>query len=93
MEYAYEQMRKGENVFSRTVVVWPMPNPRIPSSFNCSVALYHCYLMAHTLGLGCCFNGFLVNAVNHDRRIKNGLGIPPEHQCYGSSRQAVSLKG
>ena len=40
--------------------------------------------MAHTLGLGCCFNGFLVNAVNHDRKIKRWLAIPPDHECYSA---------
>jgi len=54
------------------------------SPFNCSVALYNCSLMAHTLKLGCCFNGFLVNAVNHDRKIKRWLGIPADHRCYSA---------
>jgi len=54
------------------------------SSFNCSVALYNCSLMAHTLKLGCCFNGFLVNAVNHDRKIKRWLSIPADHRCYSA---------
>ena len=54
------------------------------SPFNCSVALYNCSLVAHTLGLGCCFNGFLVNAVNHASRIKAWLGIPADHQCYSA---------
>ncbi len=54
------------------------------SSFNCSVALYHCSLKAHALGLGCCFNGFLVNAVNHDRKIKRWLAIPADHRCYAA---------
>ncbi|HYA92986.1 MAG TPA: 4Fe-4S dicluster domain-containing protein [Thermodesulfobacteriota bacterium] len=44
-------------------------------SFNCSVALYNCPLMAHTLGPGCCFNGFLINALNHSSTIKHWLGI------------------
>jgi nitroreductase/Pyruvate/2-oxoacid:ferredoxin oxidoreductase delta subunit len=87
MEYAYEQMRKGKDrlfYHAPVVVLAHAESWDSSSSFNCSVALYHCSLMAHTLGLGCCFNGFLVNAVNHDRRIKNGLGIPPEHQCYAA---------
>ena len=54
------------------------------SSFNCSVALYHCSLMAHTLGLGCCFNGFLVNAVNQSPKMKAWLGLPPNHRCYSA---------
>jgi hypothetical protein len=40
--------------------------------------------MAHTLGLGCCFNGFLVGAVNHDRKIKKWLDIPASHKCYSA---------
>jgi nitroreductase/NAD-dependent dihydropyrimidine dehydrogenase PreA subunit len=54
------------------------------SSFNCSVALYNCSLMAHTLGLGCCFNGFLVNAINRSPKMKAWLGIPADHQCYSA---------
>ena len=51
------------------------------SSFNCSTALYNGSLMAQTLGIGCCFNGYLVSAVNHDRRIKRWLNLPHDHQC------------
>jgi nitroreductase len=54
------------------------------SSFNCSVALYNCSLMAHAKGLGCCFNGLLVNAVNHAPKIKAWLGIPADHKCYSA---------
>jgi nitroreductase len=54
------------------------------SAFNGAVALYHCSLMAHTLGVGCCFNGFLQSAINNDRRIKKWLNIPRDHQCFGA---------
>ena len=54
------------------------------SAFNCSVALYNCSLMAHTLGIGCCFNGYLVSAVNQDGNIKRWLGIPKDHKCYAA---------
>jgi nitroreductase len=54
------------------------------SAFNCSIALYNGSLMAHTLGIGCCFNGYLANAANHDRKIKAWLGIPKDHQCYAA---------
>jgi len=87
IEYAGEQMKQGKDrLFYHAPVVmiahaesWDSSSP-----FNCSVALYHCSLMAHTLGLGCCFNGFLVNAVNHAPRIKKWLGIPPGHRCYAA---------
>ncbi|MBW1999135.1 MAG: nitroreductase family protein [Deltaproteobacteria bacterium] len=54
------------------------------SAFNCALALYNCSLMAHTLGVGCCFNGYLESAINNDRRIKKRLGIPREHRCFGA---------
>jgi nitroreductase/NAD-dependent dihydropyrimidine dehydrogenase PreA subunit len=54
------------------------------SPFNCAVALYHCSLMAHTLGIGCCFNGYLEGAINNDRKIKRWLGIPRDHRCYAA---------
>jgi nitroreductase/NAD-dependent dihydropyrimidine dehydrogenase PreA subunit len=54
------------------------------SAFNCAVALYNCSLMAHTLGIGCCFNGYLEGAVNSNRRIKKWLGIPRDHRCYAA---------
>jgi nitroreductase len=54
------------------------------SAFNGALALYNCSLMAHTLGVGCCFNGYLQNAVNKSRRIKRWLGIPRDHQCFGA---------
>lgn len=54
------------------------------SPFNGGVALYNASLMAHALGLECCFNWYLVSAVNHDKKIRNRLGIPQDHQCYGA---------
>jgi nitroreductase/NAD-dependent dihydropyrimidine dehydrogenase PreA subunit len=54
------------------------------SAFNCAAALYNCSLMAHTLGIGCCFNGYLEGAVNNDRKIKRWLGIPRDHRCYAA---------
>jgi len=54
------------------------------SAFNCSVALYNCSLVAQTLGVGCCFNGYLVSAINHNAKIKKGLNIPRDHQCFSA---------
>ncbi len=51
------------------------------SSFNCDTALFSASLMAHTLGLGCCFNGFVQQAVENSRPLKRWLGIPRDHRC------------
>jgi len=87
IEYANEQMKQGKDLLFHhaPVVILAHAESSDPCSpFNCSVALYNCSLMAHTLGLGCCFNGFLVNAVNRAPKIKGWLGIPKDHQCYAA---------
>jgi nitroreductase/Pyruvate/2-oxoacid:ferredoxin oxidoreductase delta subunit len=87
VEYANEQMKQGNDrlFYKAPVVILCHAESWDPcSSFNCAVAIYHCSLMAHTLGLGCCFNGFLSNAVNHASKIKEWLGIPSDHKCYSA---------
>ncbi len=54
------------------------------AGFGCSAALYNCSLMAHLLGIGCCFNGFVQLAANHNSKIKKKLGIPGHMQCHGA---------
>jgi nitroreductase/Pyruvate/2-oxoacid:ferredoxin oxidoreductase delta subunit len=87
IEYANEQMKQGKDrlfYHAPVVMLAHAESWDTCSSFNCSVALYNCSLMAHTLGLGSCFNGFLVNAVNRSPKIKAWLGIPADHQCYSA---------
>jgi nitroreductase/Pyruvate/2-oxoacid:ferredoxin oxidoreductase delta subunit len=87
IEYANEQIKQGKDrlfYHAPVVMLAHAESWDTCSSFNCSVALYNCSLMAHTLGLGCCFNGFLVNAVNHAPKIKRWLGIPADHKCYSA---------
>jgi nitroreductase len=87
MEYANELIRQGKDrlfYHAPAVILAHAESWDSSSSFNCSVALYNCSLMAHTLGLGCCFNGFLVNAVNHSSSIKRWLGMPTDHKCYSA---------
>jgi nitroreductase/NAD-dependent dihydropyrimidine dehydrogenase PreA subunit len=52
------------------------------SGFNCDTALFSASLMAHSLGLGCCFNGFVQQAVENSRPLKKWLGIPRDHRCF-----------
>jgi nitroreductase/ferredoxin len=84
---AREAMNRGEDrlfYHAPVVMITHAESWDSSSSFNCSVALYNCSLMAHALGLGCCFNGFLVNAVNHAPKIKRWLSIPGDHRCYSA---------
>ena len=87
LEYAKERMKRGKDCLfyhAPAVMVVHAESWDTCSAFNCSVALYNCSLKAHTLGVGCCFNWYLVNAVNHDRGIKQGLAIPADHGCFGA---------
>ena len=84
---AYEQMNQGKDrlfYHAPVVMLAHAESWDSSSSFNCSVALYNCSLLAHTLGLGCCFNGILVNAVNHNRKIKRWLNLPADHRCFAA---------
>jgi nitroreductase/Pyruvate/2-oxoacid:ferredoxin oxidoreductase delta subunit len=87
MEYANELIKQGKDrlfYHAPVVILAHAESWDRSSSFNCSVALYNCSLMAHSLGLGGCFNGFLVNAANHSSKIKRWLGIPADHKCYAA---------
>ncbi len=55
------------------------------SAFNCASALYNCSLMAQTLRVGCCFNGYLVSAINHERKIRKWLNIPRGHLSFAAT--------
>ncbi len=85
VEFARQLMEQGKDCLfyhAPAVVVAHAESWDTCSAFNCSVALYNCSLVGHTLGLGCCFNGYLVSAINNDRKIKRWLGIAPDHQSY-----------
>jgi len=87
LEYAKGLMDQGEDRLfygAPAVMVVHAESWDTCSAFNGAVALYNCSLMAHTLGVGCCFNGYLEGAVNNSRRIKRWLGIPRDHRCYGA---------
>jgi nitroreductase/NAD-dependent dihydropyrimidine dehydrogenase PreA subunit len=82
-----ELAAKGEDrllYHAPVVMIVHAPSWDSCSAFNCTAALYTASLKAHTLGLGCCFNGFVEGAVQHDRRIASRLGIPKDHRCFGA---------
>jgi nitroreductase/ferredoxin len=87
LEHAKELMDQGRDCLfydAPAVMVVHAESWDTSSAFNGALALYNCSLMAHTLGVGCCFNGYLQNAVNNSRRIKKWLGIPRDHRCFGA---------
>lgn len=87
VDHAAQRIERGEDrlfYHAPVVIVVHAESWDSCSAFNCATALYNCSLMAHTMGLGCCFNGYLESAVNHDRSIRRWLAIPPAHRCFGA---------
>jgi nitroreductase/NAD-dependent dihydropyrimidine dehydrogenase PreA subunit len=87
LEHAKELMDQGKDCLfygAPAVIVVHAESWDTSSAFNAALALYNCSLMAHTLGVGCCFNGYLQGAVNSSSRIKKWLGIPRDHRCFGA---------
>lgn len=70
--------------FGSAVIITHAQSFDTMAPFNCSVALYNCSLMAHSLGLGSCFMGFVQIGANMDKKIKHWLDIPKENQSYGA---------
>jgi len=87
VKHARDLMIQGDDrlfYHAPTLIIVTADKADTCSAFNCAIALYNCSLMAHALGLGCCFNGFLENAINHGRTLKSWLGIPSDHKCFGA---------
>lgn len=70
--------------FGTAVIITHAQSFDTMAPFNCSVSLYNCSLMAHSLGLGSCFMGFVQIGANMDKKIKYWLDIPKKHQSYGA---------
>jgi nitroreductase/NAD-dependent dihydropyrimidine dehydrogenase PreA subunit len=86
-EHARKLIKQGKDCLfyhAPVVVVAHAESWDTCSAFNCSTALYNCSLMAQTLGIGCCFNGYLVSAVNHDSKIKKWLNVPHDHLSFAA---------
>ena len=87
----YQTLQNSENKssyfplpFGSAVILMHAQSFDQSAPFNCSVALYNCSLMAHSLGLGSCFAGFVHIGANADKKIKQWLDIPKGHEVYGA---------
>jgi len=81
--------------YGPAVIVTHAQSGDASAPFNCAVALYNCSLMAHSMGLGSCFLGFLQVGVNLSRSLKSWLKLPAGHQCNGAmvvGRPAVKYR-
>ncbi|UCD85630.1 MAG: nitroreductase family protein [Deltaproteobacteria bacterium] len=87
MQLLYERQMQGEDrIFYDAPAIMLVTGEKYDETqaFSCAAALYNCSLMAHTLGIGCCFNGFLQTSVNFNKKLKKWMGIPKTQKCYGA---------
>jgi nitroreductase len=49
---------------------------------DAGLSAMHMVLMAETLGLGTCLNGFLVSALKRSEKLREVLKIPDDHQVH-----------
>jgi nitroreductase len=52
---------------------------------NCCYALYNIVLMAHSMGIGSCINGFVTNAINGQKKMREKIGIPETNEAYAAA--------
>ncbi|MGE4469079.1 MAG: nitroreductase family protein [Desulfovibrio sp.] len=64
-------------------VAYAPENGESPSA-DCSIACTYLELAGHSLGVGACWAGFLVTAVEYTQSINEVLGIPEGHRIYGA---------
>jgi nitroreductase/NAD-dependent dihydropyrimidine dehydrogenase PreA subunit len=82
VEYMLMQASKGRDLF-----LWGAPAAVIVHASGGSTpgadaqyAAYNMTLLAHATGLGTCFLGYAVEALNRDRALKKSLGIPGKNR-------------
>ena len=82
-----ERTRKGDDRIlwhAPAVLLVHAPGWDPTSGFNCVAAIFHCALVAHSLGIGTCFNGFVEQSARHFPNMKKFLQIPKENKCFGA---------
>ena len=87
MKLFYERQSRGEDrLFFDAPAIMLVCGERWDETtgFSCAAALYNCSLKAHTIGVGCCFNGFIQTTVNNNPKIRKWFGIPRTQKCYGA---------
>lgn len=66
------------------VIVAHAPVDHRSGATDCVIALTYLELYAHARELGTCWAGYFTTAVNAYPPLKEALGIPAEHQCFGA---------
>ncbi len=88
LKNSIKRYHNGEDIlaFNASVVFLFHTSAKISSTpaEDCDIASAIAMLRAEISGLGTCYNGYIVRALNFSRKIKVGLGIPSGHRVYTS---------
>ncbi|WP_300162622.1 nitroreductase family protein [Solidesulfovibrio sp.] len=63
------------------VIIGSRPGASCPAE-DALLAAQNMLLTAHAMGLGSCLIGYAVEAMRHDRRVKDAAGLPPEESAH-----------
>jgi nitroreductase/NAD-dependent dihydropyrimidine dehydrogenase PreA subunit len=64
------------------ILVHVKKNATLFPELDAGISATHMILMAETLGLGTCFIGFLIYAMENSEELREVLKIPPDHRAY-----------
>jgi len=84
LNYAFSLQGK-DRIFrgAPVVVLFHAEKIRATNKDNCLYALYHMVLLAQSLELGSCINGYFTAAAEWVPEIPQMLNIPADHQIFG----------
>ena len=52
---------------------------------NCCYALYNMVLLAHSMGIGSCINGLVLNPLNFNKKMRDVLSVPDNNLVYATA--------
>lgn len=64
------------------IIVHVKNNATLFPDLDAAISATHMILMAETLGMGTCFVGFLICAIEKSAELREVLKIPPDHRAY-----------
>ena len=87
LERAVKRWEQGLDIILRdapaVIITHGAKNDRI-APMNCVIALTYLELAAASMGMGCCWAGFLRSAAANYRPLVDALRLPEGHQCFGA---------
>lgn len=86
IERMLEREESGENVFLRNalaIIVAHADKNSLIAVVDCTIALSYFDLAARSVGLGCCWNGYLYYMANYYPPMQEAMNLPEGHTTYG----------